>query len=60
MPEYVDDKKLYLAFGEAKRWEKLLNISYLEDLNDRIRNGEEKELILLSEALHEKKVGGDR
>ena len=33
MPEYVDDKKLYLAFGEAKRWEKLLNISYLEDLN---------------------------
>lgn len=56
MPEYVDDKKLYLAFGEAKRWEKLLNISYLEDLNDRIRNGEEKELILLSEALHEKKV----
>ncbi|NLD20186.1 MAG: nucleoside kinase [Clostridiales bacterium] len=56
IPEYVDDKKLYVAFGEAKRWQKLLSVSYLDDLNKKIREGEAKELILLSEALHEKKI----
>lgn len=56
LPEYTDEKKLYTAFGEAKKWQRLLNVSYLEDLNRRVRNGEAKELILLSEALHEKKI----
>lgn len=56
LPEYVDDRKLYMAFGEAKKWQNLLKVSYLEDLNDKIRGGEARDLILLSEALHEKKV----
>ena len=47
---------LYYAFGEAKRMNALMGVSYVEDLNDMIRNGEYKELIMLSEALHEKKI----
>ena len=53
---FVDDRKLYTAFGEAKKWQRLLDVSYLEDLNSRIRKGDARDLILLSEALHEKKI----
>lgn len=56
IPPFEDDKKLYAAFGEANKWQHLLDILYLEDLNEKIRNGEAKDLILLSEALHEKKI----
>ncbi|MCB6992277.1 nucleoside kinase [bacterium 210820-DFI.6.37] len=56
IPEYVDEKKLCAAFGEAKKWHRLTGVSYLADLNEKIRGEEYKELILLSEALHEKKV----
>lgn len=56
IPEYVDEKKLYAAFGEATRWGKLMGVNYVDDLNEKVRNGEYKELIQLSEALHEKKI----
>lgn len=56
IPPYVDEKKLCTAFGEAKKWHKLLNVAYLADLNDAVKSGQYKELILLSEALHEKRV----
>lgn len=56
IPVFEDDKKLYAAFGEANKWQHLLDILYLEDLNEKIRHGEAKDLILLSEALHEKKI----
>ena len=56
LPEYRDDKKLYKAFGEAAQWGRLMGVSYVWDLNEKIKSGEYKELILLSEALHEKKI----
>ena len=56
IPEYVDEKMMYATFGEATRWQKLLGINYVDDLNEKVRNGEYKELIQLSEALHEKKI----
>lgn len=56
MPEYVNDYKLYSAFGEEARWAKLLNTKYLPDLNRSIYENRTKDLILLSEALHEKKI----
>ena len=56
IPEFRDDKKLYMAFGEASKWQKLLDIEYLPELNRKIREGFSRDLILLSEALHEKKV----
>lgn len=56
MPEFVDEKRLCAAFGESKKWHKLLNVSYLSHLNKAVESGRYKELILLSEALHEKKI----
>ena len=56
IPEYVDEVKLYEAFSEATKWSKILGISFVSDLNEKIKNGQHKELIQLSEALHEKKT----
>ncbi|MFV0515966.1 MAG: nucleoside kinase [Aminipila sp.] len=56
IPEYIDEVKLYEAFGEATNWGRLMDVSYVRDLNTKVKNGEYKELIQLSEALHEKKV----
>lgn len=56
IPEFQDDRKLYQAFKEADEWQKLLRIEYLPDLNEKIHKEQAKELILLSEALHEKKI----
>ncbi len=56
VPEYVDERNLCSAFGESKKWHKLLDVAYLCDLNDKIQQGSFKETVLLSEALHEKKI----
>lgn len=56
IPPYVDETKLYQAFGEQTKWDKLLGVNYVADLNEKIESGEYRELIQLSEALHEKKI----
>ncbi|MEA4922386.1 MAG: nucleoside kinase [Eubacteriaceae bacterium] len=56
VPEFVDDRKLYSAFGEAKRWQTMQDIHYVTDLNEKIEKGESREIIQLSEALHQKKI----
>ena len=56
LPEYRDDKKLYHAFGESKKWGDLMGISYVGELNQKVESGEYKEVIQVSEALHEKKI----
>ncbi len=56
IPPYIDEKKLYQAFGEQTRWDKLLDVNFVADLNEKIESGEYRELIQLSEALHEKKI----
>lgn len=56
IPEYVDEKKLCSAFGESKKWHNLLDVAYLCDLNEKIECGKFEETVLLSEALHEKKI----
>jgi len=56
IPSYEDEVKLYQAFSEQTRWDQLLGVSYVADLNEKIKNGQYKELIQLSEALHEKKI----
>lgn len=56
IPEYVDEKMLYKTFGEQSRWGKLMGIDYVSDLNRKIEEGKFKELIQLSEALHERRV----
>lgn len=56
IPPYVDEKKLYQAFSEQTRWDKLLDVNYVADLNEKIENGQYRDLIQVSEALHEKKI----
>src|SRR5665648_334681 len=56
IPIYVDEKKLYEAFAEETRWSNLMEVRYVNDLNEKIVSGEYKELIQLSEAVHEKKI----
>lgn len=56
IPEYVDEKVLYKTFGEQNRWGKLMGITHVSDLNKKIEEGKFKELIQLSEALHERRI----
>lgn len=56
LPEYVDDKLIYEAFSETHDWLALLHSQYLDDLNEIIENGSIKDVVLLAEALHEKKI----
>jgi len=56
IPEFVDETKLYHAFGEATKWGHLMKISYVGDLDEKIESGEYKEIVQISEALHEKKI----
>lgn len=57
VPFYEDDFLLSEAFGEAKKWGRLMKCAFVSDLNDKIHDGSYKELILISEALHAKKLG---
>lgn len=56
LPKSKDDLKLLEAFKDADKWENLMGINYVEDLNKVIKNGKMSELIQVSEAIHEKKI----
>lgn len=53
---YQEGKKLLATLKEYDDINSILGIATLEQLNEKIINGETKEIILLSEALHEKKI----
>lgn len=56
LAENVDTLKLISAMDEYDDIYRLLKINTVYRLNKRLREGKEKELILFSEALHEKKI----
>lgn len=56
LPDYVDEKKMYEAFSEAKRWQNILGIHYVNDLNKKVEEGDMREIVQLSEALQEQKI----
>lgn len=56
LPPFVDEVLLYKVFGETKKWDNLMKISFVADLNEKVESGEYKEIIQISEALHEKKI----
>lgn len=56
--EYRDDKKLHKAFRAQEKWNTMLGIRFMEDLNAKIKSGDIKEIIQASEALHEKSIAG--
>lgn len=56
IPEFVDETTLYKTFGEQHRWGRLMGIHYVSDLNRKIADGQARELIQLSEALHNQRI----
>lgn len=56
VPVYEEQKQLYEAFSEETHWEQLMGVRFAADLNQAVKSGEYRDLIMLSEALHEKKV----
>ena len=56
VPPFQEQKIIYDAFSEERQWSKVTGIRVASDLNRVILNNEYKDLILLCEALHEKKI----
>ena len=48
--------KLFNIFKEHKEWSRIMEVPYVGDLNMAIKNGHAKDLVLVSEALQEKKI----
>lgn len=57
MDNFKEQKKLAKIFGEANRWADILDLGYVGSLNEKNLSGDIGEVIRISEALHEKKIG---
>lgn len=53
---FIPQAKLYQTLRESAEWGERMEISTVGQLNDRIANGKSNELILIQEALMEKKI----
>ena len=56
LPKYSETKKLHWALDEYNDIHKILDVTTIYKLNNIIKNGNVKKLIMLEEALHEKKI----
>ena len=56
MPEFIENKKLAWAIDEYDDIHKILNVDRVYKLNQAIEENRIKDVILLAEALHEKKI----
>ena len=54
--EYVDQPKTFEMFKEALRWNIIMGLSTVGDVNEAFLNGRASELIQIAEALQEKKI----
>lgn len=54
--KFVEQRKLTNIFRETEKWLSILGIGEVGSLNEKISNGELIDLIMISEALHEKKI----
>lgn len=57
MENFREQKKLARVFKESNNWLSILDLEYIGSLNEKINKGEIGEVIRVSEALHEKKIG---
>lgn len=55
--QIVLQEKLFDIFQEYKKWGEILNVGYIGNINESVKNHKSSELIKISEALQEKKVG---
>lgn len=56
LSELKELTKITQVFLESSQWAKILKIDTVGALNDAVCNGNTKDIILISEALHEKKI----
>jgi uridine kinase len=56
LPNYVPQAKLADIFDEAEEWGRIIRVETAGDLNDVVAGGGTRELIMVSEMLHEKKI----
>ena len=56
LPDYVPQTKLADVFDEAEEWGRIIGVETAGDLNDVVAGGGTRELIMVSEMLHEKKI----
>lgn len=56
IPSFKDQKALNSIFIETERWLSILGIGEVGTLNKKINNGDLQDIIMVSEALHEKKI----
>ncbi|MFO7611250.1 MAG: nucleoside kinase [Clostridia bacterium] len=57
LPKWKTQKKLARAFEEIRRWGDAIGVDNISDLNALAQNGGMNDIIRVSEALHEKKIG---
>lgn len=57
LPEFRPQNKLFDVLDDATKWAKKLEVETVGALNDAIASGDIRELILVQEALQEKKIG---
>jgi uridine kinase len=56
LPEFKEQKSLANIFYETEQWLRILGIGEVGSLNEKVINRDLKDVILVSEALHEKKI----
>ncbi|MGL5150644.1 MAG: nucleoside kinase [Clostridium sp.] len=56
LPPYVEQKRLSQVFYEAEKWLGIVGVGEVGSLNEKVKSGELRDLIMVSEALHEKKI----
>lgn len=57
MNNFKEQKKLAKIFKESNDWLEIMDLAYIGSLNEKINRGDVGEVIRVSEALHEKKIG---
>ncbi len=56
IPEFKPQRKLYEVMKQSDEWGKMLNVNTVGELNNSIKTGDIKELMLAQEALQEKQI----
>ena len=56
IPEFKPQRKLYEVMKQSDEWGKMLNVNTVGELNNAIKTGDIKELMLAQEAIQEKQI----
>lgn len=57
LPPFDDRPRLFHALKESTEWNEMMDISTIGDLNDQVCSGNINDLILVQEALQERRIG---